>query len=138
MAKPGPRPGRPFTWKTPARLSASIDQYFTNCKESGELPRLTSLHIHLGVWRGYLNELAETRPEFVRVVKKMYERMAEAYERDTGTKKVIPALGIFMLKNCGYTDRIEVTANVSGLSLVDLAREARAEQQRRKDGRRKV
>jgi hypothetical protein len=123
----GGRPRKVRKWRDPAGLKRAIDAYFSECEATGKTPYLTSLHLSLGVWNGYFARLIADDDRYSHVVKSMYERMAEQYEINTSIKKMIPALGIFMLKNCSYADRVDLNANVSSvLSLADLAKEARA------------
>jgi len=119
--------GRPLRFKTPIELQRAVDGYFNQCKQENKKPMLTALYNYLNCWHGYFQELVQAHPNFSNTIKRTIARMAEVYEIGTSNKTTIPALGIFMLKNCGYTDRVEVSATVSGsIGLADMAKEAQA------------
>lgn len=119
----GNKGGRPGHFKTPNQLENWVNLFFSNCEKEGKRPKLTAMYNFLGVWNGYFNEKGE---EFVRVIKMATAKIAGFYEDALDDKQTIPALGIFMLKNCGYADRIEVNANISDTSsLADLAKAVR-------------
>ena len=122
MAHAGGRPGK---YRTAKQLQYWVDLFFKDCEKNAKRPKLTALYNYLGVWNGYFNERGE---EFVRIIKKSTAIIAGFYEDALDNKQTIPALGIFMLKNCGYADRVDITANVSSsMSLADMAKEARSQ-----------
>jgi hypothetical protein len=118
--------GRDRKFKQPMDLQRAVDAYFDDCKKNDKRPMLTALYNFLGCWHGYFQELTAEKPIFSKVVKRTIARMAEEYETRTDNRTTIPALGIFMLKNCGYTDRVEVNASITdNSSLGDLAKAVR-------------
>lgn len=120
--------GRPAKYQTDKQLRFWVDQYFKKCKDEDKRPKLTGLYKFLGVWPGYFQEVADDKKAgFSKIIRKATATIAEFYEDAIDDNTTKPALGIFMLKNCGYTDRVEVNANVSpDISLSDMARQARA------------
>jgi len=118
--------GRKLKIKTPLQLEKMVNAFLLKCKQENTIPYLTALYNSLGFYHSYFQDLANTHPVFLPAVKKMQSRMAEEYEKAMGSKRLSPAHSIFMLKNCGFVDKIDVQANVSGsFSLADLARDAR-------------
>ena len=81
----------------------------------------------MGIWPGYFGQVADDKQaEFSLVIKEAQAKIAKSYEDALDDKQTPPALGIFMLKNCGYTDRVEVNANITADdNLADLAKAAR-------------
>ena len=120
MAHAGGRPGR---YKTAKQLKYWVDLFFSNCKKENKRPKLTAMNVFLGVYPGYFNDKGD---EFVKIIKDATAKVSEFYEDAIDNKQTSPALGIFMLKNCGYSDRIEVNANITQeTSISELADEVK-------------
>ena len=128
MTVPG-RGGRPRKWKTPEALQAAIDAYFEACDNyidpaTGEpAPKpytITGLAITLDMTRldllRYEGETDRTVGEdanqiqaYGNVIKKARARVEEQREEAIAAGKGHPAGGIFILKNMGWTDQIQVS-----------------------------
>jgi hypothetical protein len=120
-------------WRTPAQLWNVAMEYFDECKAEKKQPLLTALYLRLGVWHGYFTELEAEKPIFRKTIKKIITTSANFYESGVNNKQVNTAIGIFMLKNCGYADRLEVQANItSSFSLAELAKDARGAKKNKK------
>lgn len=121
--------GRPPKYRTAKQLQYWVDLFFKDCDKNKKRPKLTGLYKFLNVWPGYFQEVSDDKSvEFSKIVKLATVKIASYYEDAIDDKQTCPALGIFMLKNCGYADRIEVNANVSSsMSLADMAKEARSQ-----------
>ena len=119
--------GRPPKYKTVKQLKYWVDLFFQNCEKKEERPKLTGLYKFLNVWPGYFSSSTnDNGDEFNKVIKEATTKIASYYENAIDEKGTAPALGIFMLKNCGYTDRMEVNANITdNSSLGDLAKAVR-------------
>ena len=119
--------GRPPKYKTVKQLKYWVDLFFKDCDKNNKRPKLTGLYRFLNVWPGYFSSSTnENGEEFNKVIKEATVKIASFYENAIDDKGTSPALGIFMLKNCGYTDRVEVNANINETSnLADLARAVR-------------
>ena len=121
--------GRPPKYRTVKQLQYKVDMYFRDCIKLQKRPKLTGLYSFLGVWPGYFQEVAEDKQaDFSKVIRHATIKIAEFYEDAVDNKQTCPALGIFMLKNCGFSDNVNITANVSSsMSLADMAKEARSQ-----------
>lgn len=128
--------GRPAKFKTVEELTEKVEEYFAERNKQKKRPTLTSMYVYIGAWHGYFNELVVSKPEFSGIVKLIISKISENYEDGTNDGSVKPALGIFMLKNCGYADKMDINANVSTeTSLAELAKQA---QNKRKNKNRRA
>jgi len=118
--------GRPPKIKGIQDLDNKVKEYLIECERDKKIPYLTGFYVFLGVWHGYFCDLLQAKPEYSKSIKKMWNQFAYSYEENMGAKKLTPAHAIFMLKNCGYVDRVEVNANITdNQSLSDLAKMAK-------------
>lgn len=102
--------GRPPKWNTPEELQAEIDKYFERCEQTKEPLTITGLALALDTYRDVLMDY-QNKDEFSNTVKRAKQRIEHAYE-----KRLIEngrAGDIFALKNFGWTDKQEITADVS-------------------------
>jgi hypothetical protein len=128
--------GRPPKYKTVKQLKYWVDLYFKDCEKNKKRPKLTGMNEFLGVWPGYFTDSSnENGAEFTKIIRGAQAKIAGFYENAIDDKQTCPALGIFMLKNCGYADRVEVNANITdNSSLGDLSKAVR--DKRAKQGKR--
>jgi hypothetical protein len=98
-----PGEGHPFKYKTRKELQAGVDTYFTGT--TGSLT-LSGLALHLGVdVRTLLNY--KSNPELFPAINNARCRIMSYYE-SLGQSIKNPSLCIFMLKNLGLTDQLQV------------------------------
>lgn len=124
--------GRPPKYRTEKQLQYRVDLYFKDCEKNEKRPKLTGMYSFLGIWPGYFQEVAEDKREgFSKIIRHATVKISEYYENAIDNKQTCPALGIFMLKNCGYADKVDINANITdNQSLADMAKQARTRKQK--------
>ena len=101
--------GRPLKWQTPEQLQKEIDKYFKDCELNNEPLTITGLALALDTYRDVLMDY-QNKDEFSNTVKKAKLRIENAYE-----KRLIKngrSGDIFALKNFGWVDKQEISAEV--------------------------
>ena len=100
--------GRPLKFRTSAELFRKGMEYIDICNDKKEPITITGLAIHLDTTRDVLCDYENKYgDEFSRTVKKLKHRV-ENYIETQVHKNKNPAGPIFLLKNFGWTDRMEV------------------------------
>ena len=107
MTEPAKHPGgRPLKFQSPEELKAGIDKYFADCDSNNKPYTITGLALALDTTRETLCDY-EVKPGFSYAVKKAKERVAGFAETMCYQLKN-PAGAIFLAKNHGFRDKIEV------------------------------
>ena len=109
--------GRPPKWNTPEELQAEIDKYFEYCDEEHIPLTITGLALALDTTRETLMDY-QNNDKFSYTVKKAKLRIENAYEQ-----RLIAngrAGDIFALKNFGWTDKQEITADVKQETTINI------------------
>ena len=104
--------GRPLKYATPAKLQKAITAYFADCRASGEIPRVTELALALGGSRQTLVNYAN-RPKYAAIVETAKARCEDALLAAARDGRIPVALGIFELKNFGWSDKHEVAVDAA-------------------------
>jgi hypothetical protein len=96
--------GRPAKFNSVAELQSKVEAYFKKCDQEHEPYTVTGLALALGTTRRTLVDY-ENDDEFSHTIK-MAKTLCENYlERKALKGDIPPAVGIFMLKNFGWTDK---------------------------------
>ncbi len=132
--------GRPLKFKTPEELQKRIDKYFQDCWEEAwapikdrngnitqweqqrdrdgnpllrlrERPTITGLALALDTTRYTLLEYTERTDEYAAVILKAKTMIEHSYELGAAQGDIHPAVGIFALKNFGWTDVVQINSN---------------------------
>ena len=98
--------GRPLKFQSPEELKAGIDKYFADCDANNRPYTITGFCLALDTTRETIREY-EVRPEFVYAIKQAKERVAAYAEEHCFTARN-PAGAIFLAKNHGFRDKIEI------------------------------
>lgn len=125
--------GRPPKYKTPEDMQKAIDEFFEICKplpmrdENNNIiltakgtpaielnpPTITGLALHLGFSCRQSMYEYEQKPEFTDTIKNARTRCENYAEKAGLSGTAPPAMAIFVLKNYGWTDKQELTADVT-------------------------
>lgn len=101
--------GKPRIFSNPEELEICIDQYREYLDRSGKPPTMAGLAYYTGIDRTSLYNYAN-RPEYFNTLKAFRDWILMRWE-ETGIENSSSSL-IFMMKNYGYTDRVE-TENIN-------------------------
>ena len=120
--------GRPRILGSPEEFEELANAYFDRCTTEGEPFTITGLALGVGLANRQSLHDYRRRPEFSDVVKRAMAIVENGYERALwGGTKAPPAGPIFVLKNMGWTDRVEAevrtpedTARAAHRYLVDM------------------
>ena len=105
---PIPKIGRPLSITDPKLVQRRGMKYIEQSREEGWSLTWTGLALACGFRdRAQFNDYA-TKDEFSHVIKPMRDIVASDYEQATRDGTCPNAMGIFALKNFGWTDRSEV------------------------------
>ena len=127
--------GRPPKIKSLKDLENKAKLYFLECERDKKLPYLTGFYVFLGVSHSYFYDFIQAKPQYSEAIKAIWIKFAYQYEVNMGEKRLSPAHAIFMLKNCGFSDNVNINANITdNQSLSDMAR--LAEEKRKKQVKR--
>lgn len=128
MSKEKHAGGRPLLFKTEEELEIKIDEYFESCipeylkDKDGELvtgakgyilvnmnaPSLSKLALYLGYASRQSLYDNEKKEEFSYIIKKARSRVEDWLYQHSLSAQIPPAVGIFLLKQFGYTDKQEL------------------------------
>jgi len=96
-----------------AEILKISERYFRKCERDGEPLTVTGLAIALDTTRKMMMEW-ENREDLGNTIKKIKARVEHYVEKMTMSGKIAPAVGIFSLKNFGWTDKQEQDINIKG------------------------
>ncbi len=99
--------------ETPEEFAMLCDEYFSDCKESGELITITGLAIHLGfASKQSIYDYQQKKNGFEFVASRARLMVEHSYE--LGLRGQNPTGSIFGLKNFGWSDKqsIELSEKV--------------------------
>lgn len=102
-------PGQPKLFKTPMELQICIEQYREYLEETKKPPTMAGLAYYTGIDRSSLYNYAN-REEYFDTIKRFRDWILMCWE-EYGIDNSSSGL-IFMMKNYGYTDKIE-TENIN-------------------------
>ena len=132
--------GKPLKFQSLPELQQKINDYFESCWEEAwekvydkdekiyiwrqqfdkdnnpvmrmkERPTVTGLAIALGTSRNVLIEYEKRNDEFSDAIKKAKTLVEYYYEKGAVNGEIHPAVGIFALKNFGWTDVLQINSN---------------------------
>ena len=113
--------------KSPEELEKIAINYFEDCAEKGNTVCITGFCVFAGTYRDYLSKLVDNKPEFIDIVKRIREIIAFSYENGGLTGKIPVAQAIFLQKNMGFSDRMEIDQRITGdISLSQILTEAQS------------
>jgi hypothetical protein len=120
--------GRPLLFKTPEEMQTKIDTYFKKCEEHKQkiwkdgilteiakplIPTIAGLAYELGTDRQTIYNY-EKRDEFFDTIKKARNKILSMMEDGMMNSEGNVTGKIFLAKNYGYSDRTEVSHDVTG------------------------
>lgn len=108
-------PGRPRCWDTPEQLDEEARAALQTMADRGEIPVIATLAEALGVSRETLYAY-ERQPAFTDTIKMIRCSIESGVWRAAAAGKLHPAVGIFALKQYGWTDR-ESSGGASGVTV---------------------
>ena len=121
----GGKNGAPFKYNTDKQILDIADVFFANCDAKSEPYTITGLALALDTDRKTLMAW-ENSDRLCNTIKKIKSKVEEYVERRVAMGKIPPAVGIFMLKNFGWTDKQEIDQNIKGdISLSQILIEAK-------------
>ena len=115
--------GRTLKFGSPAALEEKINNYFKECDEQGRPYTIAGLAYFLDCDRQTIYNYA-IKDEFVGIIKRARGKILASFEERT-VKEGKPGQ-IFIMKNYGYSDKLEieaakeVTPDLSGLSIEEI------------------
>lgn len=99
--------GRPLKIASPEKFVELAYLYFDACEADGKLPNVTGLGLACGLsGKEGLREY-QSRPKFSAPIKEAKARCEQAIIDRCAAENMPTALAIFMLKNHGWSDRVE-------------------------------
>ncbi len=101
--------GRPLKFAEPADLQKAVDLYFETKTEKEWT--ITGLANWLDVDRHFLQEYG-ARKDFSHIIKRALSRVEEKYEKNMQLNN--PTGSIFVLKNMGWTDKMQTDITSAG------------------------
>ncbi len=105
---------KPF-WKKPEELEKQINEYFTFCENTGQMPGYCALAVHLDIDRQTLLNYKWEDEKILALIKKAKARVEAAYEQHLNTGKGSAAGLIFSLKNnYNWRDKVETDITTKG------------------------
>ncbi len=109
--------GRPLKYKTDKKILDKAEEFFKECDDKKDPYTITGLAIALGTTRKTLMEW-QRDARFSNTIKEIKSRVEYYVEKSVAKGTIAPAVGIFMLKNFGWVDKIDQTIEHKGA--VDL------------------
>lgn len=108
--------GRPPKFRNAKKLQEKIDAYFAKCKRDKEPLTITGLTMALGfLSRQSLldyTERNEGKEQYADIIKKAKLRVESSYEHRLN--EPYPTGAIFVLKNLGWQDKVEIDHTIKG------------------------
>ena len=98
--------GRPRKFNSVQELQAGIDKYFADCDANNKPYTITGFCLALDTTRETIGDY-QVIPEYSAAIKKAKERVA-AYAEERCFTARNPAGAIFLAKNHGFRDKIEI------------------------------
>jgi hypothetical protein len=122
------RGGRPYLY-SPKEISELMIRYFRNCIDHYQPITITGLCLQLGISREGMRKMEKSSSKELGDIIKKGRQIVEAYYEYLLLSLPNPSFAIFVLKNMGWSDKMEIKSRSSASGA--LTEEDREEMKRR-------